>query len=321
MSESIPKPRQFRLITLIGVVTLAAIVVRLFLAFPSQVLSLLVFAATATAMLWLVSVFSNAMAAVGRFALRTAAMPAVRGSDREMSPWHSRLWIALRYGDPRLVYAVPPAWIVSVATMLVTLLAWRPIRLLGQFFSGLPAFYGTESYLSYVWGNWSWSEWTDPLGWKLNLIWEAGSLAHWWLHFAILGTIGTAVIAMRGGGWCIRERIGRFLWFAPWLMLLDVMLLFSSWMLQPTTVPEPSTGFVVGIFRWELWRWDCWQDQFWLQRASFPCALVTAVFFRRFFDLRWSLAILAGVLSIPMAIMGCIAWSVLFGDVMEWIGW
>lgn len=146
-------------------------------------------------------------------------------------------------------------------------------------------------------------------------------MAHWWLHFAILGIAGTSVMAIRGGDWKLKERLRRFLLFAPWLMLLDLLLLFASWMLKPTTVPEPSTGFVVGIFRWELWHWDCWLDQFWLLRASLPCMLVTAVFFRRIFDANWIVSLVCGLISIPPAISGCIATSVWFNDMLTRFGW
>jgi hypothetical protein len=321
MSQLTSKPRQFRLITLIGVVTLAAVLVRLSLAFPSQVITAIVFAVTATGILWLVSVVSDAISALGRFAIQAIKMQPSLGKDRATSPWHIRFWIALRYGDPTLPYLVPPAPIVALATVTMTLVAWRPIRFVGQFFSGLPTFYGTESFSSYVFDSWSWSEWTDPLGWKFNLIWEAASQSHWWLHFAILGIIGTSLVAICGGAWKVTERLRRFLLFAPWLMLLDLMLLFASWMLQPTTVPEPSTGFVVGIFRWDLWHWDCWLDSFWLLRASLPCALVAAVFFHRVFDANWIVSLACGMLSIPLAISGCIATSVFFNDLLTRFGW
>jgi hypothetical protein len=321
MSDAIKKPRQFRLITLIGVMTLAAVGIRLFVAFPSQVISVLMLAATAPAMLWLVSAISESISALWRLAIRGINATSSCDKDRSLPPWHARLWIALRYGDPTIPYPMPPAWIVALVTTTLTVLLWHPIWRVGNFFCGIPIFYSTESFANYVANSWSWSLWTDAAVWKLILLWEAGSLTHWWLHFAILGIFGMSVVGIRGGDWNLKERLRRFLWFAPWLMLLELMLLVASWILEPMTVAEPATGFVVGIFHWELWHWDCWQNQFWLQRASFPCVLVTAVFCRRLFGLSWQLATLTGVFSIPIAIMGCIAWTVLFGDVMEWLGW
>ena len=321
MDEPTKKPRQFRLITLIGVVTLAAIVVRLSLVFPSQVISLVMFTVTATAMLWLVSVIADLTSVIGRLPFGWIGGPWSVHEERVTPPWHARLWIALRYGDPTLPYTVPPASIVVVVTIALTLLAWRPIRIVGQFFSGMPTFYGTESFPSYVADSWSWAEWADPLGWKVNLMWEAVSLSHWWLHFAMLGVLGTSIIAMRGGDWKFKERLRRFLWFAPWVMFLDLMLLVASWMLKPTTVPEPSTGFVVGVFRWELWHWDCWLDSFWLLRATLPCTLVTAVFVRRVCDANWIVSLFVGVLTVPLTISGCIATSVLFYDLLTRFGW
>ena len=315
MNDQSSSSLQFRLITLIGVVTFAAITVRLFVALPAQVINLGVFVLLAAGLLWMISATSAVLSWLWQTFGRSGGIPA----GGTTLPCHARLLGPLRYSDPMFGEATPYPWTVVLATISLVVLCWRPIRLAGQFFSGVPTFYGTESFSSYLSNSWNWSDWVDPGGWKMNLVWQAGSHLHWWLHFAILGIPGLCAIALFGCKLKLRDRLKRFFLFAPWIALLDLMLLFASWMLKPTTVPEPSTGFVVGIFRWELWQWDCWQDSFWLLRASAPCWLVTAVFFRHVFDFGWQLSAFLGLLCIPMAIAGCIAWTVLFGDVIGWL--
>ena len=118
--------------------------------------------------------------------------------------------------------------------------------------------------------------------------WEAWSLGRWWLFF------GAIFLLWRGLSWVFpslrsgdrsMDAPARFLAFAPWFLVLEVACLVGVWVTTPNVVPEPSTGFVVGIFSWDLWHWDCWLDRTWLVRAAFPVWVVGSVFFLRV--LRW----------------------------------
>jgi hypothetical protein len=50
----------------------------------------------------------------------------------------------------------------------------------------------------------------------------------------------------------VTATLARFLAFAPWFIFLELALLIGVWIESPNTIPEPSTGFVVGIFSWDL---------------------------------------------------------------------
>ena len=114
--------------------------------------------------------------------------------------------------------------------------------------------------------------------------------------------------------------LSRFLAFAPWLVVLEMSFLIGVWLRGPTTVPEPSTGFVVGIFSWDLWHWDCWLDRGWLVRGAVPTLLAGYVFFARV--LRWPrpAALVAAAVLVPLALMLSVACTVAYQRGFPWFG-
>lgn len=149
--------------------------------------------------------------------------------------------------------------------------------------------------------------------WIRNWQWELWAVGRWWLLFGVLTAlwlIASAPIRFRlthaQHGWA------RFLAFTPWFIVLEMTFLIGVWIESPLTVPEPSTGFVVGIFSWDLWHWDCWLDRGWLIRGAMPSFVAGIVFFRGVLQWWWSAAIVAAVLLVPIAILHSIACTVAF---------
>ena len=99
---------------------------------------------------------------------------------------------------------------------------------------------------------------------------------------------------------------------APWLIVLEVAFLIGVWIESPNTVPEPSTGFVVGIFSWDLWHWDCWLDRGWLIRGALPTFIAGFVFFASV--LRWwrVASVIAALVLVPVALLLSVACTVAY---------
>jgi hypothetical protein len=149
--------------------------------------------------------------------------------------------------------------------------------------------------------------------------WEFFSLLRWWILFGSLATLWVAVT------WPIRKRYNfdspsqcysRLLAFAPWLVVIETAFLVGVWTHSPITVPEPSTGFVEGVFSWNLWHWDCWQGVVWISRGFIPTFVVTALFFRNVLRWPWLFAAAPAACAIPVALMLSVAWSVLYGQLL-----
>jgi hypothetical protein len=100
--------------------------------------------------------------------------------------------------------------------------------------------------------------------------------------------------------------------FAPWLLVLEVTFLIGVWIKLPILVPEPSTGFVVGIFSWDLWHWDCWIDHGWLIRGAIPTFIAGCVFFGRVLNWHWLVAMVAAVILVPIALTLSVACTVAY---------
>ena len=144
----------------------------------------------------------------------------------------------------------------------ITTAIWKVIKGFSLTLIGLPTVHQLKiSRLEWLAYSWREFEWRGFNAWKWNLLWEFCSQVHWWLHFAFLGVLGITLARSLGKELRLRDWLHRFLLFAPWLMVLDLILLHATWILRPEIIPEPSTGFLVSIFRWELWHWDCWLDR------------------------------------------------------------
>ena len=175
--------------------------------------------------------------------------------------------------------------------------------------------------------------------------WEAWSVGRWWMLFGAMATVW--LVAQRIADWPSRAKaesgkpkadgdeakaesgkpkaegtatvFARLLAFAPWIMVLEILFLIGVWVSSPQTVPEPSTGFVVGIFTWDLWHWDCWKDREWLIRGAAPTFVVGAVFFRQVLRWPWIVAAIAAVGLIPVALMWSIACTVAWQNGFPWL--
>jgi hypothetical protein len=143
--------------------------------------------------------------------------------------------------------------------------------------------------------------------------WELFSIARWWFFYAVISLLWLAAswpvrgkLALEPASHCLN----RLLAFGPWIVVLEIAFLVGVWFWNPMVVPEPSTGFVQGIFSWKLWHWDCWKGIVWLQRGMVPTFLVSAVFFC--YVLRWRpcAAVAAAACAVPLALMLSVAWSV-----------
>jgi len=164
--------------------------------------------------------------------------------------------------------------------------------------------------------------------------WEAWSLSRWWLLFGGIAAAWMVIGELAGwrrvshreeasrsprnaSGW---PTLARLLAFAPWLVLLEMTFLVGVWISSPNTVPEPSTGFVVGIFSWDLWHWDCWLNREWLIRGAIPSLVVGYVFFRQVTAWPRSAAAIGAMALIPVAIAWSVACTVAWQCGLPWLG-
>lgn len=145
--------------------------------------------------------------------------------------------------------------------------------------------------------------------------WEAWSLGRWWLLFGAIMVAWLMVSFPLNRDHFVRRTfhtLARFLAFTPWLIVLEVAFLIGVWIKSPETVPEPSTGFVVGIFSWNLWRWDCWLDSGWLLRGAIPTFIAGVVYFASVLRWGWVASVIAAVILIPTALMLSVACTVAY---------
>jgi hypothetical protein len=145
--------------------------------------------------------------------------------------------------------------------------------------------------------------------------WELWSLGRWWLLFGAVLCLWL-VLSSPFRRWLGCEpwsrTLARFLLFAPWLIVLEVAFLIGVWIESPNTVPEPSTGFVVGIFSWDLWHWDCWMNRGWLIRGGLPAFAAGCAFFTKVLRWRWLAAAIASLILIPIALTLSVACTVAY---------
>ena len=178
--------------------------------------------------------------------------------------------------------------------------------------------------LSIVWGvseAWAWTRlnFLKSLGslefWMRQWTWELWSLGRWWILFGLITAAWSLVSfpfqKLRARRYA-SDLFARLLCFAPWIIVLELSYLFGTWVGGANTVPEPNTGFVVGIFDWELWHWNCWRDERWLRRAAVPTILAGYMFFRAVLHWWRIPSAILSILLVPIAICLSIATTVAF---------
>ena len=155
--------------------------------------------------------------------------------------------------------------------------------------------------------------------WRL-FRWEFFSLLRWWI---LLGSLVTLWVAV---AWPIRKRYNfesasqcysRLFAFAPWLVVIETAFLVGVWTHRDIVVPEPSTGFVEGVFSWNLWHWDCWHGVVWINRGFIPTLAIATLFFRNVLRWSWPSAVASAACTIPVALLLSVAWSVLYGQLFH----
>jgi len=212
-----------------------------------------------------------------------------------------------------------PSLLASLATAIISTITliglWPLLREIGL---TLALFAWQPMAVNYTWANAgsSMSEAFSSGGyWQRLWQWEAWSVGRWWLLFGIVLLVWLAVSTPLRRWFrteSVASAVARFLDFAPWIIVLELAFLIGVWIESPNTVPEPSTGFVVGIFSWDLWHWDCWLNRGWLIRGAFPTLVAGAVFFAGVLRWRWPVAVVAALVLIPIAILLSIASTVAY---------
>jgi hypothetical protein len=214
--------------------------------------------------------------------------------------------------------AAAPTVGAGLATALLATLVlaglWPLLREIGSTLSILS--WQTMPQYTFTWND-AWRSLSDALlsrrYWLRLWQWELWSLGRWWLLFAAL-TVAWLALSLP-----LRRRLqlepatatlARLLSFGPWIIVLEVTFLIGVWVSEPNVIPEPSTGFVVGIFGWELWHWDCWCNREWLIRGALPSLVVGCLFFCWVLRWRWPAAVAAAVLLIPVALTLSVACTV-----------
>ncbi len=213
----------------------------------------------------------------------------------------------------------PPSLAAGLATALISSMVlvglWPLIRAIGQPLS-LVTLQTTKEGFTWVDATHSMMTVFSPgKHWVQIWQWEAWSLSRWWLLFGALVLAWLAVSAPFKR-WLKTERasstLARFLAFAPWFILLEVVYLIGVWIACPRIASEPSSGFVVGIFSWDMWYWDCWLDRGWLIRGALPTFVTASVFFVEVLRWRWPYAVVAALVLVPIGLMLSVACSVAY---------
>lgn len=241
----------------------------------------------------------------------------IRSTKNATADDRSRLHVLLPH---RLLWqagtAEPPSWkssvTIAVTCTLITVLLWPLLRELGlaiaqmvarNVAAGMPTLEEIPKLMV-----------TPAFLWRLSR-WEMFSISRWWYVFSLL------MIAWFLISWPWRDRfqlepisatVRRLLAFAPWLVVIEVAFLVGVWTLTAQVVPEPSTGFVEGIFSWNLWHWDCWKGRVWIGRGLVPTFIIGSLFFMTVLHWRWPAAIAAAACLVPLALMLSVAWMVLY---------
>jgi hypothetical protein len=215
------------------------------------------------------------------------------------------------------------ALLIAALYSLTLVGLWPALREIGLQIS-MSTFHSGGWTLTSAWQ--SFAEAIASGGYWLRLIkWETWSLGRWWLLFGLLtllvldlSQLESRLFSRTGWRLPVVETIARWLAFAPWLVALEMAFLIGVWIRSPNTVPEPSTGFVVGIFNWSLWHWDAWLDRGWLVRGAVPTIIVASVFFVQVTRWHWWEALLAAILLVPVALLLSIATTVAYQHGFPW---
>ncbi len=157
-----------------------------------------------------------------------------------------------------------------------------------------------------------WNDLNDPGAWEILTHWEAWSQLRWWILFGTLAVVAS-IFDRTGNRVAIARRSLRF---APWIIVIEIGLLFGVWLARwhGRIVPEPGTMFFSGNFPLgttirhlptSLWT-------FWLVRSVPWIPIATFVFLRRVSGLRRPAAIVGALAIVPVAIVGSIAWCYLY---------
>ena len=213
-----------------------------------------------------------------------------------------------------------PSLVAGLTTALISTLAlvglWPLIREIGLNLS--LATLQPMGYGPYTWGDATRSMmeiFPTARYWVRVWQWEAWALGRWWLLFGII-VLAWLAVSVPFKRWLKIDRasstLARFLAFAPWFIVLEVAFLIGVWIESPATVAEPSTGFVVGIFSWDLWHWNCWLDRGWLIRGALPTFVTAGVFFVGVLRWRWPHAVVAALILVPIALILSVACTVAY---------
>ena len=199
---------------------------------------------------------------------------------------------------------------VAVSTSASVVLLWPLLREVGHNFALILGWPLDQVWVN-VQGMLRASERTSY--WQRLWHWEFWSIQRWWLLFGAIAVLWIAVAAAFSPAQRLKiasSTIKRLLLFAPWIAVLEVLFLAGVWLNDFQVVPEPSTGFVVGIFSWKLWHWDAWLDRGWLIRGAAPTFVVGIIFFRTVLRWRWPAVLVGAIALIPIALLLSIAWTV-----------
>jgi hypothetical protein len=225
---------------------------------------------------------------------------------------HRILWLAGAAQPPLFRSAIP----LAVVSTLVLVILWPYLREFGLavsvmisegVVSGWPILTAIPSILT-----------DHGRQWRVCR-WEAWAMLRWWLLFGAWATLWLVT------SWPLRTRrklespvdcYRRFFAFAPWIVVLELLFLVGVWIDSHNTVPEPSTGFVEGIFSWGLWRWDCWKGAVWITRGWLPTWIIASIFARYVLRWRWAPAVVSAACAVPIALDLSVAWTVWYSHAL-----
>ena len=161
---------------------------------------------------------------------------------------------------------------VAVVTTTITVFGWAVIRdlTLAAYFGIVEGRDGGMYFLSPLLN-------FERSHWLRQMTWEGCSFLRLWMMF------GAVTVLL--GGRDLRMALRRLMLFAPWMAVLDWLLLISG-LIFCKCVPEPAT----------LWPGFDWADlPFWVIRSAIPGSIVGYIYLRKV--LRWRVRI-AGPLAI-----------------------
>jgi hypothetical protein len=311
---------QFSLRAILIVVTLLSLLLAITAQFPRQAGFLVLMTSLVLFPLAVAAVMRVAVVRVG-FIGESWPWRLPGGRQGGILAWISGVlrWLGLTHADGGPSLAAGAA--VAIISTLVVVGLWPLLREVGLWFAlttTQPEAYNladaAHSILECV---------TSSRYWVRLWQWELWSLGRWWILFGgmtALWLAARAPFSWRTKGDDSARVIARLLAFAPWLVVLETTFLIGVWISSPVTVPEPSTGFVVGIFSWDLWHWDCWLDREWLVRGAVPTLIAGCVFFARVLRWPWPAAVIAAICLIPVALLLSVACTVAWQHGLPWPG-